>query len=80
YEDRDAELTSFGFNANYNVSETLSVELDVSHSSVDRKVWSLESYSGTGRGDARGVADNLGYTFLDSNTGAQFSHQLDYSD
>ncbi|MBE0367540.1 TonB-dependent receptor [Pseudoalteromonas aurantia] len=80
YEDRDAELTSFGFNAKYDVSETLSFEFDASHSSVERKVWSLESYSGTGRGDDRGVADNLGYTFSGSNTGAQFSHQLDYGD
>ncbi|WP_369676617.1 hypothetical protein, partial [Enterococcus faecium] len=32
------------------------------------------------RGDNRGVADNIGYTFDDGNTGAQFSHELDYSD
>ncbi|MCG7542456.1 TonB-dependent receptor [Pseudoalteromonas sp. OF7H-1] len=80
YEDRDAELTSFGFNAAYDLTDTIQLEFDASHSNVDRKIWSLESYSGTGRGDARGVADNLGYAFTSGNTGAVFSHQLDYSD
>ncbi|CAH9051782.1 hypothetical protein PSECIP111854_00833 [Pseudoalteromonas sp. CIP111854] len=80
YEERGAELSAFGFNTKYNVNDSLTLELDASHSSVDKKVWSLESYSGTGRGDNRGAADTIGYTFNGGNTGAQFSHQLDYSD
>ncbi|CCQ11714.1 Predicted maltose-specific TonB-dependent receptor [Pseudoalteromonas luteoviolacea B = ATCC 29581] len=80
YEDRSAELTSFGFNSKYNVDTDLTVEFDASYSSVDREIWSLESYSGTGRGNDRGIADNIGYAFNGANTGAQFSHQLDYSD
>ncbi|TMP45423.1 TonB-dependent receptor [Pseudoalteromonas citrea] len=80
YEDREAELTSFGFNAQYNVTESLSLEFDASHSNVEKKIWSLESYSGTGRGDNRGAADNIGYTFSSDNTGALFTHELDYSD
>ena len=80
YEERDAELSSFGFNLKYDIAETWSLEFDASHSSVDRKVWSFESYAGTGRGDARGVADTLGYTFDGGNEGATFTHNLDYSD
>ncbi|EWS97215.1 ligand-gated channel protein [Pseudoalteromonas sp. SCSIO_11900] len=80
YEERDADLTQFGFNTKYDINDDWSVEFDVSRSEVERRIWSIESYSGTGRGDNRGVADNIGYTFDDGNTGAQFSHELDYSD
>ncbi|MEO2279217.1 TonB-dependent receptor [Pseudoalteromonas pernae] len=80
YEERAAELTQFGFNVEYVVSDDWTVEFDVSRSEVERQVWSIESYSGTGRGDTNGIADNLGYIFNGGNTGAQFSHQLDYSD
>ncbi|KHM46451.1 ligand-gated channel protein [Pseudoalteromonas distincta] len=80
YEEREAELTAFGFNTKYDIDDSWSVEFDASYSQVDRKIWSLESYSGTGRGDSRGIADNLGYTFNGGNTGATFTHDLDYSD
>ena len=80
YQERDAELTAFGFNTKYDIDDSWSVEFDASYSQVDRKIWSIESYSGTGRGDSRGVADNLGYAFNGGNTGATFSHDLDYSD
>lgn len=79
-EERDAELTQFGFNAKYDISDDWSVEFDASRSKVDRTIWSIESYSGTGRGDANGIADNIGYAFDGGNTGAQFTHELDYSD
>ncbi|KGJ88084.1 TonB-dependent receptor [Thalassotalea sp. ND16A] len=80
YEEKEAELTSFGFNGEYDVNDNWSLEFDASYSKVERQIWSLESYAGTGRGDSRGVADNIGYTFDGGNTGAQFSHELDYSD
>ncbi|MGS0536027.1 TonB-dependent receptor [Pseudoalteromonas sp. SaAl2] len=80
YEERNAELTQFGFNTKYDINDDWSVEFDVSRSEVERQIWSIESYSGTGRGDANGVADNIGYVFDGGNTGAQFSHELDYSD
>ena len=56
------------------------LDFDASYSKVERDVYSVESYSGTGRGDSRGVADDLGYTFDSGNTGATFTHGLDYSD
>ncbi|MBE0363239.1 iron complex outermembrane recepter protein [Pseudoalteromonas ulvae UL12] len=80
HEERDAELSSFGFNADYQLNDNWSMEFDVSYSKVERKIWSMESYAGTGRGDSAGVADNLGYEFNAGNTGAMFSHELDYSD
>jgi iron complex outermembrane receptor protein len=80
YEERDAQLMSFGFNTNWAVNDTWILDFDASYSKVERDVYSVESYSGTGRGDSRGVADNLGYTFDSGNTGATFTHELDYSD
>lgn len=80
YDERAAKLNSFGFNAKYDLTEEWQLEFDASRSQVDRKVYSVESYSGTGRGDARGAADTIGYQFGQGNTGAQFSHGLDYSD
>lgn len=79
YEERKAELSQFGFNAKYDINDDWSVEFDASRSKVDRTIWSIESYSGTGRGDANGIADNIGYAFDGGNTGAQFTHELDYS-
>ena len=80
HQERKAELTQFGFNAKYDINDSWSTEFDISRSEVERQLWSIESYSGTGRGDANGVADNIGYMLDGGNTGAQFSHQLDYSD
>lgn len=80
YEERDAELMSFGFNTNWAVSDNWTLDFDASYSKVERDVYSVESYSGTGRGDSRGAGDDLGYTFDSGNTGATFSHGLDYSD
>ncbi|WP_213608118.1 TonB-dependent receptor [Pseudoalteromonas sp.] len=80
YEERKAELSQFGFNAKYDINDDWSVEFDASRAEVDRTIWSIESYSGTGRGDSNGIADNIGYAFDGGNTGAQFTHELDYSD
>lgn len=80
FETREADLTSFGFNAEWTPNDAWTLDFDASYSQVDRKVFSLESYSGTGRGDAQGVADDIGYTFSSGNTGATFTHGLDYSD
>lgn len=80
YEDRKAKMTNLGFNAKYTVNDDLMLDFDISYSKVDRDIWSVESYSGTGRGDSNGVADSLGYEFDGGNTGAHFTHGLDYAD
>lgn len=79
-ENREAEMKAFGFNADYNISDNWSVNFDASHSSVDRQIWSFESYSGTGRGDNLGVGDSLSYELRPGNSGAIFTPTLDYSD
>lgn len=79
-EKREADLLSLGFNTNWTVNETWAIDADISYSKVKRKIWSIESYAGTGRGNDEGVADNIGYTFDGGNTGAKFTHGLDYSD
>jgi len=79
-EHREAKLKSFGFNAAYDFSDDLVVELDLSHSSVKRDIWSFESYAGTGRGDSEGVADDIDYELRPGNTGAIFNPGLDYGD
>lgn len=78
-EERKADLLSLGFNTNWTVNDTWAIDADVSYSKVKRKIWSIESYAGTGRGDNEGVADSLGYTLNEGNNGATFTHDLDYS-
>ncbi|MBA6225378.1 TonB-dependent receptor [Colwellia sp. MB02u-18] len=80
YEEREAQLMSLGFNTNWAVTDGWTLDFDVAYSKVERDVYSVESYAGTGRGDSRGAGDDLGYTFNSGNTGATFSHGLDYSD
>ncbi|MDN3652494.1 TonB-dependent receptor [Thalassotalea ponticola] len=80
YEEREAQLDSFGVNFEYNINDRWSLEADASYAKVERQIWSMESYAGTGRGDSRGVADNIGYFLDGSNEGAKFTHELDYSD
>ena len=67
-ENREAELTAFGFNADYNLTDEWSLNFDASHSSVSREIWSFESYAGTGRGDKEGLGDTLSYEFKPGNT------------
>jgi iron complex outermembrane receptor protein len=80
FEKREAEMMAFGGNLAYTLTDNWSVEADISHSRVDRRVWSLESYSGTGRGDAGGVADDIHFSLKEGAKGATFTPGLDYSD
>ena len=80
YEEREAELTQFGFNAMFDYSDDLQIELDVSRSAVEREITSFESYAGTGRGNDRGEADTIGYNLAPGGAGATFSPNLNYAD
>ncbi|QHJ88514.1 TonB-dependent receptor [Aequoribacter fuscus] len=80
YEERKAELTSMGFNLVFDLSDDLQIEFDASRSEVQREIYSFESYSGTGRGNDRGVADTISYSLKGGASGAVFSPGLDYSD
>lgn len=80
YEVRDAELKAFGFNAKYELTDYISLDFDASRSTVKRQIWSMENYSGTGRGEGVGAYDNIDYVLNADGTGATFSPTLNYAD
>jgi iron complex outermembrane recepter protein len=75
---RDSEIMSVGVNAQWDVSDFWSLELDASFSGVDRTDQILETYSGTGPNGV-GATDNLGFRSLGS-AGFIFSPTLNYAD
>ncbi|ROQ21571.1 iron complex outermembrane receptor protein [Marinimicrobium koreense] len=48
-EDKEGELYTFGFNAEYQINDTWSAELDFATSESTKDLINIESYSGTGR-------------------------------
>lgn len=79
FEQRDATLKNFGLNVELALNESMTLEVDASTSQTERTVWSLESYSGTGRGTGVGVTDTLAFT-MDGQEGVTFNNQLNYAD
>lgn len=77
--DRKADTVALGWNTEYDVNESLRLELDASYSKVERTERNTEVYLGTGRGAGNGALDTIGYS-LEGEQGAVFSHNLDYSD
>nr|WP_035481633.1 TonB-dependent receptor [Gallaecimonas xiamenensis] len=80
YDERNADLDSLGLNLEYNLGDNWQLAGDLSYSKVERDIFSLESYSGTGRGNDNGVADDIGFTLNGGAEGAHFDPTLDYSD
>ncbi|WP_336407806.1 TonB-dependent receptor [Gallaecimonas kandeliae] len=77
---RKADLDAFGLNLEYNIGDNWVVGGDASYSKVKRDIFSLESYSGTGRGTGVGASDDISYSLNGGSEGAMFTHNLDYSD
>lgn len=75
---READLYSFGYNAEYEGEDGWRAFLDLSYSRTDRNELSLESYSGTGFGGGNGATDTIG--FVSGPSGTVFNPSLDYSD
>ncbi len=48
-EEKEAELTTFGVNLEYNLGDDWKLGFDVAHSEVDKTITNIESYSGVGR-------------------------------
>ncbi|WP_341938086.1 TonB-dependent receptor [Marinimicrobium sp. C2-29] len=48
-EDKEGELSTFGFNADYRINDTWSAEIDFATSESTKDLINIESYSGTGR-------------------------------
>lgn len=76
---RQSELTAVGINTDYALNDDWRLNLDVSYSKAERQDWGLESYAGTGRGNANGATDTIGFV-LQPEGGAVFNPGLDYSD
>lgn len=81
FQKREATLQSFGLNVEFAVSDNWALELDASRGDVERDIWSLESYAGSGRSsDPTAPADDIAFEMVEGNEGAIFSPSLDYSD
>lgn len=81
YERREAQLESYGLNAEFAMADNWALVLDVSRGDVDRDIWSLESYSGSGRSsDPNAPADDIAWDMVGGNQGAIFHPSLDYGD
>lgn len=80
FEQRDASLKNYGINIAYAINDSTTIEFDASTSEADRIVFSLESYSGTGRGTGVGASDNIGFSQDGDQFGVTFDANLDYSD
>lgn len=81
YERRDAKLESYGLNAEFDLSESWALVFDISQGDVDRDIWSLESYSGSGRSsDPTAPDDDIAWQMASGNEGAVFTPSLDYGD
>ncbi|WP_075186240.1 TonB-dependent receptor [Teredinibacter haidensis] len=79
FEKREAEMSAFGLNVAYSFTDDLDIEGDISHSDIQRDIFSLESYAGTGRGINVGEEDEIHFEML-GDRGVMFSPILDYSD
>ncbi len=77
-EGTQSEIWSYGFNGSYDVTDQLSLTLDVSRSTLDRQDIDYESYAGTGRARS-GAQDVLVYT-LPGDGDYSIGHTLDYTD
>jgi iron complex outermembrane recepter protein len=75
--ERKADLYSFGYNATYEGDDGWKAFVDVGYSRTDRNELSIESYSGTGFGQALGATDTISFTSGPS--GTVFDPTLDYS-
>jgi iron complex outermembrane receptor protein len=81
FEKREAKLESYGINVEFDVSDQWTMAFDASQGDVDRNIWSLESYAGSGRSsDPLAPSDDLAFTMQGGNEGARFFPSLDYSD
>ncbi|PAX09267.1 TonB-dependent receptor [Sphingomonas lenta] len=75
---RKAKLYSFGYNAKYEGDDGWNAMLDVSLSRTERNELTLETYSGTGRGQGVGATDTISFT--SNENGTRFRPTLNYGD
>lgn len=73
-----AEIWSFGLNAQYDVTDHLTLTLDAGRSTLERQDIDYESYAGTGSRRS-GPQDTLTYN-MDDDGAYSIDHALDYTD
>ncbi len=77
---RDSDILAGGFNAEFEASDSLKIELDMSHSRLEKTEENLEIYLGTGRGGGVGATDNLRFTLPSTGGVATFTPTINYAD
>lgn len=75
---RESEIAAIGWNTEFQATESLSFNLDLNYSKVERNDMILETNAGTGR-NINGALDTLGFE-LTSDGVTRFNSILDYSD
>ncbi len=76
FEDKESDLVAVGWNLSYDVSENLTLAADLSYSKADTHTFSLESYSGFGRG---GSETGYDVDFVMSENGAIFDTDANFT-
>ena len=73
-ERRKAELSQFGLNIEYSLTDDWSLEFDVAHGESDKTVTNIESYAGVGRSGLSTQGDPTARAFVMGPTGAFYSN------
>ncbi len=76
---RDSDIKAVGFNAEFQMTDTLEFEADISHSKLKKTEENLEIYLGTGRGGGVGATDNLRFTLPANGGVASFTPTINYA-
>ncbi|MCL2912307.1 TonB-dependent receptor [Shewanella corallii] len=76
FEDKESDLVAVGWNLSYDVSDNLTLAADLSYSKADTHTFSLESYSGFGRGGSEAGYD---VDFVMSENGAIFDTDANFT-
>lgn len=77
---RNSEIWAGGFNGAFKATDTLTLELDLSYSKLNKTEENLEIYLGTGRGGGVGATDSLGFTMPAKGGVITFNPTLNYAD
>ena len=72
-ESKEAELTQFGLNVEYDINDDWSLDFDLAHGESEKKVTNIESYSGVGRAGLSTQGDPMARSFVMGPTGAFYS-------
>jgi iron complex outermembrane receptor protein len=75
---RETELWALGFNTQYDLTDTITIEADVAWSKGERQDELIETTAGTGRNIA-GALDTLGFR-IQPDGAPRFTNQLNYAD